>query len=154
MKSAMRPTTTSAATEYDSHEISRPKRSSCSFSGVFTLLSICAAVNTLPFSVASPTAETRKTPLPFITFVPFITAFDGNVASLLKCASSTVLWHKGSPVSVDSSTSSDTDSKRRPSAGISSPHESITTSPTTTSLRAISTTLELRITFTGSSSFT
>ncbi|CCY64934.1 unknown [Prevotella sp. CAG:1124] len=58
----------------------------------------------------------------------------------------------GSPVSDDSSICRSVDSISVPSAGISSPTSMITTSPTTMSLRATSTTLPSRRTFTGDSS--
>ena len=58
----------------------------------------------------------------------------------------------GSPVSDDSSICRSVDSISVPSAGISSPTSIMTTSPTTTSFRAISTTLPSRLTFTGDSS--
>ena len=131
-----------------------PSPSSCSLRGVFTLSSICAASNTLPFSVLSPTARTFMIPCPSITFVPLIAWLDGKVASGSNSALSVVLWHIGSPVRVDSSMLSDTASSSSPSAGTSSPVFRITMSPTTTSFFAICMALPLRITCTGSSSFT
>ena len=131
-----------------------PSLSNCSFSGVFTLSSICAAWNTLPFSVLSPTANTRPMPCPSITLVPLITLSVGNVASLSESAGSTDLWHVGSPVSEDSSTFSDTDCSSWMSAGISSPVSMNTRSPTTTSLRCMVVGWPSRTTFTCCSSFT
>ena len=67
------PTTINPAIAYPNLETKPPSLSNCSFKGVRTLESICAAVKTLPFSVLSPTANTLQIPCPSITFVPFIT---------------------------------------------------------------------------------
>ena len=133
----MRATTTAMPMLHERRLTHLPSQSSCSLSGVFTLLSICAALYTLPFSVASPTAVTCIRAWPSITLVPRSTRLLGYVALESNCAGSVVLRQSGSPVSVDSSTESCVDSKRSPSAGISQPMPIRTTSPTTTSRFAI-----------------
>ena len=135
--------------------MSFPSRSSCSSNGVLTLSSICDASNTLPFSVASPTANTLATPCPSITLDPRITWLVWNVASESNSSSITDLSASGSPVSVDSSTLNEVASSSSASAGISSPVLRMIISPTTISLRGTVVTLpSFRITCTGSSSLT
>ena len=134
--------------------MSFPNRSSCSLSGVLTLSSICAATKTLPFSVLSPTAKTRITPFPSMTFVPRMAWLEGKVASE-SCSSATTLFLQiGSPVKVDSSICNCTASSSSPSAGISLPVVSITISPTTMSRLGTICVWPSRITCTGSSSLT
>ena len=134
--------------------IIEPRRSNCNISGVLMLLSNWDARKTLPCSVLSPTAVTCIMAWPSMTLVPFITTLDGNVASGSNSDGSIVLAHKGSPVSVDSSTCSEAASTNSPSAGTSSPVLRMTMSPTTTSRRGMLMVSPLRTTCTGSSSLT
>ena len=124
--------------------------SSCMLSGVFICVISIDFVATLPISVASPTAVTRKRPFPFITIVDLSTTFEGYVAPSF--ISFTFLEMIGSPVSADSSICNSVASSSLPSAGISSPTPMTITSPTTTLRCAISTTLPFLHTFTGWSS--
>ena len=87
-------------------------------------------------------------------FMPFSTWLVAKVALASKSFSSVLLRQSGSPVRVDSSTASDTAVIRSPSAGTSSPVLITTTSPTTTSRRAMCVALPSRMTSTISSSFT
>ena len=128
--------------------------SSCLLRGVCSPLSIWAARKTRPFSVWSPTASTRRLPLPSITFVPRSTRLEGNVASASKSSVWVVLEQMGSPVSVLSSTFKLLAESSVPSAGTSSPVSSRTKSPTTISRRGTEWLCPLRTTRTGMSSLT
>ncbi len=93
-------------------------------------------------------------PCPSTTVVPRKMRLEAYVASSSKSASTVVFVTTGSPVRFDSFTCREIASSNSPSAGTSSPVSSTTISPTTTSLRGISCTCPLRITFTKVSSFT
>ena len=93
-------------------------------------------------------------PCPSTTVVPRKMRLEAYVASSSKSASTVVFVTTGSPVRFDSFTCREMASSNSPSAGTSSPVSSTTISPTTTSLRGISCTCPLRITFTKVSSFT
>ena len=134
--------------------MSLPSLFNCSVNGVFTLLSICAAVKTLPFSVASPMRVTRKMPCPSITFVPRRTKLVGKVASASNSSGLVLFLQMGSPVSEDSSTLNTTAERSSPSAGIFAPVLSRTMSPTTISRFGMFVGLPSLITSTSSSSST
>ena len=120
--------------------------------GVLTLSSICAASKTFPFSVLSPTANTRITPWPSIIFVPRMAWLPGNVASLSnsgRIGGLVAYRFSGQSRFIDV----ERDGFKQFAVGRdSSPVLRMTMSPTTTSCLVTCVTQPLRITCTGSSS--
>lgn len=119
-----------------------------------TVVNLCGHKDLAVFCRIPHLLHSEKS-MPFpMTFVPRMTWLVGNVASLSKSSADELLWHTGSPVSVDSSTFSETASSSSPSAGTSAPVSSRTRSPTTISRLATFVVLPFLMTSTASSSLT
>ena len=108
---------------------------SCFVSGVCSLAVVASMPAILPTCASAPVPVTISVPLPCVTGVFMKAMFVWSPGPRSVSASGSVSFDAGvlSPVSADSSMSSECASRIRPSAGTSSPALIRTMSPTTTS---------------------